>query len=180
MVRTDLEGEGGLEDEDREAGGLTHEAGGFQWRFCVVCVYAIVLMWRSKIYAVAKVSICQLSTAVSNHSTASNVYIRPLRVYIFQLCETYTSSWTSNFVLHLSKCCKNLAQCDCFFFAIFTVPSECSAPCCALLSTILEVHELGISLNHRLRISFVVSLPSPRHSAGRKLERKRQIFSVFS
>ena len=30
MVREDLEGEGGLEDEDREAGGLTHEAGAFQ------------------------------------------------------------------------------------------------------------------------------------------------------
>ena len=30
MTRTDLVGEGGLDDEDREAGGLTHEARAFQ------------------------------------------------------------------------------------------------------------------------------------------------------
>ena len=36
MARKGLLGEGGLEDENREAGGLTHEAGAFQWHLCVV------------------------------------------------------------------------------------------------------------------------------------------------
>ena len=48
-----------------------------------------------------------------------------------------------------------------------------------------EVHELGISLDHHLTTSFVVSLHSFGHSGGRKLERKKQIFfyrffSIFS
>ena len=49
-----LLGEGGWEDEDREAGGLTHEAGAFTWRFCVVFVHVNVPMCESKIYAAAK------------------------------------------------------------------------------------------------------------------------------
>ena len=38
-MREGLESEGNLEDKDRKAGGLTHEAGAFQWRlYVVLCV----------------------------------------------------------------------------------------------------------------------------------------------
>ena len=52
-------------------------------------VYVNVPMCEREIYAVAKVSIFQLTTAVSNHSTALtlSVHIRPLKV--FELCGTY-------------------------------------------------------------------------------------------
>ena len=58
-VRKILEGEGGLENEDRGPGGLTYDASAFRWRLYVVCVYVNVPMYESKIYAVAKVSIFQ-------------------------------------------------------------------------------------------------------------------------
>ena len=48
----------------------------------------MVPICESKIYAVAKVSIFQVPQAVCNHSTASSVHPRPLKVYMFQLCET--------------------------------------------------------------------------------------------
>ena len=82
-------------------------------------------------------------------------------------------------MLYLSKCCKNLPPCDCFSFAIFVrAPWECSAPSCAWLPKLSELHELGISLDHHLRTSFVVSLHSLGHSGGSQIERKRQIFSI--
>ena len=93
----------------------------------------------------------------------------------FQICGTYTSSWTSNFVLNLSKCCKNLAPWDGFSFAIFvTVTWEFSARGgCAWLTTVLQAHELGISLDHHPKTSFVVSLHSLGLSGGRKFEWKK-------
>ena len=45
-----------------------------------VSVSVNVPMCERESYAVAKVSIFQLTTAVSNHSTASSVHIRPLKV----------------------------------------------------------------------------------------------------
>ena len=62
-VRKNLEGEGGLENEERgaRAGGLTYEA---QLELfsdvCTGCVYVNVPMYESKIYAVAKASIFQV------------------------------------------------------------------------------------------------------------------------
>ena len=52
-------------------------------------------MCESKIYPVANVSFFS-TTAVCNQSIASRVHPGPLNVYIFQICGTYTSSWTSN------------------------------------------------------------------------------------
>ena len=119
------------------------------------------------------------TTAVCNHSAAFSVHPRPLKVYLFQLCGTYPSSWTSKCVLHLSKCCKNMAPCECFSFTNFvSVPWECSAPCCAWSSQFFEVHELGyLWTTMHLRTSFVGSLHPVGHSGGRKFARRKPIFS---
>ena len=47
LVRMGLEGEGGLENKDKEAGGLTHEAGAFQCHLCVVlCACQCSNLWK--------------------------------------------------------------------------------------------------------------------------------------
>ena len=86
---------------------LVDETWGWSFSVTFVCgfVYVNVAMYESEIssYAVAKVSIFQLTTAVFNHSTASSVQIRPLKVYIFQLCGTYTSSGNSKICAPIVK-----------------------------------------------------------------------------
>ena len=49
----------------------------------VVCVSVPMCESKTYAYAVAKFSIFQLTTAVSNHSAASSVHIRPLKYILF-------------------------------------------------------------------------------------------------
>ena len=69
---------------------------------------------ESKHYVVANVSNFQLPRLFERiHSTPPVVHPWPVKVYTLKLCGTCTSSWTSNVVFHLSKCCISMALCDC-------------------------------------------------------------------
>ena len=60
-----------------------------------VCGFVCMLMYQcveARSMQRQKFPFFQLTTAVSNHSAASSVHTRPLKVYIVQLCRTYTSS----------------------------------------------------------------------------------------
>ena len=87
-----LEGESGLENEDREAGGLTDEPGAFSDIPVWFCVHLNAPLSERKTFCRSKNVHFSSATVVCNHSTAFSVHPRPLKVYTFQICGTYTSS----------------------------------------------------------------------------------------